>query len=183
MDKTSMIIGILIGAVCMFFLIHLLWRLGYYIFCGMIGVLHHSEQAAENLPKSLANLEAMVLPLAKRDFPDVDLSALKEQVRQALQIRYENENGFLAEKIVLNDYRKQDHQNILVFEASVQWQEKKPVHRKVSVYLKAVPGKHSDCCPSCGAPTKRGDIHCRECGNPLSAFSQTSWEVFKFREC
>ena len=187
MEKTTLILGILIGAAGMYFLIHLLWRLGYYLLCGIIGIVRHADGTSAPRSRTHSSMEAMELPQVLKEFPDFDLDPIKAQVREQLQRNYGTRPGFSVEEITLSDYRKQGSRRELILEASVTWQEKKPVTRRISVLLEyTIPEAdrmEKRSCPGCGAETAPGDLFCSYCGARIEKSVTPHWRIAKIREC
>ena len=186
MDKTTLILGIIIGAVCMYFLLHLLWRLGYYLLYSILSVIRHSDHASDLHPKALANMESMVLPQVLREFPDFDPGKARQDVREFLLKNCGNRPGFQVHEVVLNDYRKQVKKRELVFEASVSWQRKKTVLGRMDVFMEcSLPDPErvsAVSCPNCGGEIKSSDVYCSFCGSKLAEKPEPQWAVYKVRE-
>ena len=135
MDKRTLIVGILLGALGMYILIHLLWHLGYYTIAAVFSSLSRIRTHPDAQPKTLSSVEKMVLPQVLREFPDLDLPGLKEEIQRAIARQYGSHDNFQIRSIMLNDCRKQDGKTVLIFEAPVCWQHKKPVSRLLRIRM------------------------------------------------
>ena len=178
MEKSSLILGILIGALLMYLLIHLLWRLGYYTFCAILSFLRRSENPSGNSRGKLSDLTSMVLPQILKDFPDFDLESAKFQAESYIKARYGSHSGFRILQLVLKGYRKDSKKKTVIFEASLSWQEKKTAYRRVEVLMETE-ASSGQLCTSCGEPLQPGDRHCRNCG---AATSPVRWDFTKIKE-
>ena len=107
MDKTTLLIGIALGAVGMYLIIHFLWSIGYYALATVFSALGGIRSGSAGTSKSLSSMEAMVLPQVKKDFEDFDPEVLKTRLREHLQSLYGSRENFQVEALALNDYRKQ----------------------------------------------------------------------------
>ena len=133
MDKRTLILGIFLGALGMYILIHGLWHLGYYTIAAVFSSLSRIRTHPDTQPKTLSSVEKMILPQVLRKFPDLDLPGLKEEIHKAINRQYGSQEDFQILSIMLNDCRKQDGKTVLIFEAPVCWQNKKPVSRLLRI--------------------------------------------------
>ena len=132
MDQ-KLILGILIGAVAMYFLLHLIWHLGCYLFAFFVGFQNRNEGSPDSLPKTLKNMEKMLLPQVSIKYPDLDLSGLKEQICREISAKYGSHEGLQIHDIALTDCITGSSPSSLLFQAAVSWTEKKQRFRHLEI--------------------------------------------------
>lgn len=180
MDKTTLVLGILLGAAGMYILIHLLWHFGYFALASVMGFLGGIRTDASPVPRSLDRMEAMILPRVLKDFPDFQPENEKDLVREHLKKEYAGHPEFQVEALGLTDYRPEN--SSLIYQAAVSFQEKKLRRRRVRITVEPRNMACSSVCPDCGAPLVPGDRHCRSCGKKLAETPSVLWTVSQIRE-
>ena len=179
MDRSELILGIVIGALAAYVLLNLLWRIGFFTMRSALRILRHSERSGQNQQRAVADMEAMVLPRILRDFPDFDWSLLRSQVESHLQQQYSDKPQFSVSRVVLNSYRKQGPEKQILLDVSVSWKEKKTAYRRLSVTVAASPSAALSCCPDCGAQLQGQPAFCSFCGARLPQTAR--WQISKIR--
>lgn len=137
MDKTSLILGIILGGAAMYLIIHLLWRVGYYFLRGVVSFARSGEQIPDRKPRSLGKMENALLPQVLQDSPALCLEQTKQQVRDFIENRFKSREGFQIHQIVLSNYRKDLHRKVLVFSSSVCWKEKRITEKRLQITMEA----------------------------------------------
>lgn len=182
MDKTTLILGILLGAAAMYLILHFLWHLGFYAIATIFSSLGSIRTDGPRIPKSLGNMEKMILPQVRRDLPDFDPEAMKETVRKHLLGLYGERENFQIPIVALRDYQKQPHKKILTYEAALCWNEKKPLQKRVSISVVGEEVTPLSACPSCGAAVSPEDRCCSGCGQKLPDRNAFRWSVSSVKE-
>ena len=179
MEKTELVLGILLGAILMYLLLHFLWRIGYYALYTAIAFIRRSDSPSGR-PRALSDMEPMVLPRIQHDFPDFDIQHAKQQVKDHLTAQYGDRKDFCIHGVVLNDYRMGNGTKAVVFQAALRWQEKKPAEKRMDVVLSPEALPASPVCKNCGAPLS--GAFCSSCGAPAPKAPAHRWQVVKLRE-
>ena len=182
MDKTTLILGILLGAAAMYLILHFLWHAGFYAIAAIFSSLGSIHTDGPRIPKSLANMEKMTLPQVRRDLPDFDPDAIKETIRNHLLGLYGEKENFRIPVLALRDYKKQPHKKILTYEAALCWKEKKELQKRVSVSVTGEEETPLSACPSCGAAVFPEDRCCSGCGKKLPKGNAVRWTISSVKE-
>ena len=184
MQKTELILGILIGAVLMFLFLHLLWRLGYYALVAAVSMIRRSDDGPQRRSRMPGNLEAMVLPRVQKDFPDFDADAMKAQAESRILQKYGTLPDFQILGICLNAYRTQRTKSELHYEASVSWGEKKTRGRLLDIAAERTEAspRYPLPCPGCGQEISHFVPYCSCCGAKLPEPSSCPWTFLEIRE-
>ena len=182
MDKTTLILGILLGAAAMYLILHFLWHVGFYAFAAIFSSLGSIRTDGPRIPKSLGNMEKMLLPQVRRDLPDFDPEAMKETIRNHLLGLYGDKENFQILVLALRDYQKQPHKKLLTYEAALCWKEKKPIEKRVSVSVVGEEASPRSVCPDCGAAVSPEDYCCSGCGRKLSKENAVHWAISSVKE-
>ena len=137
-------------------------------------------------PKSLPNIESMILPQVLRDFPDFDLSMAKNQVKDTLEKQYIRQPGFRIHNIALVEYRTRSMKHSLVFQASVCWREQRLLQKKLEVCMEfqVVHDRKNPAitCPNCGATLGFQDLECKYCGTRINDARDQEWAFASVKE-
>ena len=148
--------------------------------------LSQIETADEERPKSLPNMESMILPQILKDFPDFDLAMTKNQVGDHLKSVYSARPGFMIHDIRLTEYRRRSVKKVVVFQAAVCWRGQKLMQKKLEVALEfqCIRGKSNPAinCPNCGATLGFGDLECKYCGTRINDRRDQEWSFTSIRE-
>ena len=137
-------------------------------------------------PKSLPNLEGMVLPQVLRDYPDFDLAMAKNDVADHLKKIYGSRPEFQIHNVVLSEYRKSSHKRSLIFMAALCWKQEKILEKRmeISMEFQCVKNKTNPAinCPNCGATLGFGDLMCKYCGTRINDRRDQEWAFASVRE-
>ena len=160
--------------------------LGNHLIKDFFHMLCQIDTHDDEKPKSLPNMENMILPQVLKDFPDFDLAMAKNQVRDHLMETYGKMGQFLIHNIVLAEYRHQSCKNILVFYAAVCWRKERLIQKRLSVSMEyqVVKGKRNPAinCPNCGATLGFGDLTCKYCGTRINDRRDQEWAFASIQE-
>ena len=182
MDKTTLILGIVLGAAAMYLILHFLWHMGFYAIAAIFSSLGSIHTEAPRIPKSLSNMEKMLLPQVRRDLPDFDPEAMKETVRNHLLGLYGEKENFRIPALALRDYQKQPHKKLLSYEAALCWKEKKELQKRAFISVVGEDAPPLSACPDCGAAVSPEDHCCSGCGKKLKKEDAVRWTVTSVKE-
>ena len=186
MERTSLILGIVLGGVLMFLLLRGLWHLGYFSLMNVLSLLRSTSGAEEEGPKSLSNMESMVLPRILKDYPDFDGAAFKLQAKEFLQQQYGDRPDFHIHNLVFSDYRRLGSQRIILLQAAVCWKEGSLLQKRLELHAelkKEDPGEEFyRNCPNCGATLGPKDIQCQYCGTRVPGATEERWVFLHAKE-
>ena len=182
MDKTTLILGILLGAIAMYLILHFLWHVGFYAIATIFSSLGSIRTDGPRISKSLGSMEKMLLPQVRRDLPNFDPDAMKETIRNHLLGLYGDKENFQIPVLALRDYQKQPHKKLLSYEASLCWKEKKELQKRISISVVGEDAPPLSVCPGCGAAVSPEDHCCSGCGQKLPKESAVHWTVSSVKE-
>ena len=161
-------------------------QLGDHMIKSFVTGLRKLETTDEEKPKSLPNMESLILPQVLKDFPDFDLAMTKNEVKDHLMEVYGGRAEFTVHNIALVEYRRNRVKRAVVFQAAVSWRGKKLLQKKLEIVLEfqCVDGKRNPAinCPNCGATLGFHDLECKYCGTRINDRRDQEWSFASVRE-
>ena len=151
-------------------------------FTGLSQIETHDEEK----PRSLPQMENLLLPKILKDFPDFDLAMTKNQIKDHLLQIYGGRKEFQIHDIALVEYRTNCLNRALIFYAAVSWRREKLLQKKLKITMEfqCVNGKRNPAtnCPNCGAVLGFNDLECKYCGTRINDRRDQEWGFAGIRE-
>lgn len=148
--------------------------------------LSQIELQDEEKPKTLPQIENLVLPKILKDFPDFDLAMAKNQVKDHLMGIYGNRDEFQIHDVALVEYRETSVKRALVFYAAVSWRREKLLQKKLKITMEfqCINDRRNPAinCPNCGAALGFDDLECKYCGTRINDRRDQEWGFAGIRE-
>ena len=193
--KLILILLLLIAAVLAFYFlmtrlmrrtIRSLQLLGDRLIDRLFRGLAHLGENDEERPRSLPNMESLILPRILKDYPGFDLAMAKNAVKDQLTKIYGGRPEFMIHNVVLTEYRTNRVKKAVIFQAALCYRSQKLVQKKVEVTMEfqCVEGHVNPAinCPNCGATLGFGDLECKYCGTRINDRRDQEWAFPSIRE-
>lgn len=153
----------------------------------IIGSLKAGEAEAENTPRSLNGMDAILLPQILKDFPDFDVQHAKQLAEKALRKYMKNREGVSIHNIVIARYMPASIQKTVVFQASASYQEGgHTVQKRYDLtYAYRANGSSAQVaanCPNCGSPLQYSQRVCPYCGSQVTQVLGLAWSFIQIMD-
>lgn len=138
-------------------------------------------------PRSLNGCDRLVLPNIIRDFPDFDVTMVKNFVRQELKDAYGAENGFAVHNVVISQYLRAGAQKTVVLQAAFETKKgtAKQQRRATLHYTYLLSGSSETVaanCPNCGGALGYGVTVCPYCDSRVAHVLGNAWQFTQITE-
>ena len=154
---------------------------------GLIDQINLAQVRAENTPKSLAGMEAILLPEIMKDFPEYNSAVLADRVKADARLYYESAKagevlykdgisaalrerltfpqdvagGIGIHRVSLSDYDRRSRDKLITYQAAAKYEDAKGTTHQTRLHMKYIAAYDDDFANEIRV------IKCPNCGAPV----------------